>query len=69
MIDVLRDVAMAQYGKLQYPVTHDELYCAGFEAGVKYVYDRLREAQLVEVERTMDRVLNALSSWKPEVEK
>lgn len=69
MTDALRDVAMAQYGKLEYPVTHEELYCAGFEAGVKYVYDRLREEQLKDVERTMDRVLNALTSWKPEVEK
>ena len=67
MTDMLRDVAMVQYGKLEYPVTHEELYCAGFEAGVKFVYDRLREEQLKEVEKTMNRVLNNLVSWKPEV--
>ena len=69
MIDTLRDVAMVQYGKLEYPVTHEELYCAGFEACVKYVYDMLREEQLKEVDRTMDRVLYTLASWKPEIEK
>lgn len=68
MIDTLRDVAMVQYAALEYPVTHVDIYCAGFEAGVKYVYDKLREEQLKEVDKTMDRVLNALVSWKPEVE-
>ena len=40
MTDELRKVATEQYGKLEYPVTHEELYCAGFEAGAKYVHDR-----------------------------
>lgn len=66
MTDTLREVAMKQYGELEHPVTHEELYCVGFGAGAKYVYDRLREEQLAEVERTMDKVLNALTSWKPE---
>lgn len=68
MTDTLRDIAMAQHGKLEYPVTHEELYCAGFEAGVKFVYNKLREEQLKETERTLNRVLNAFGAWKPEVE-
>ena len=47
----------------------ESAYVEGFEAGVKYVYDRLREEQLKEVERTMNKVLGALVSWKSEVEK
>ena len=43
-------------------------YVNGFQDGAKYVYDRLREEQLKDVERTMDKVLNVLESWKPEAE-
>lgn len=63
MTDTLRKMAMAQYGKLEYPVTHEELYCAGFEAGAKYVYDRLREEHLKEVEKTMVKAWDTLASW------
>lgn len=68
MTNILREEAMKQYGKLEYPVTHEELYCAGFEAGAKYVYSILREEELKEVDRVMNKALDALIYWKPGIE-